>query len=295
MPEDEEHRYRRILKRTLLAFLLLALVLPFLPVPQIARERVEAVPPRLAKLILERQPPPAPPVKIEEPELKKPEPKPAEAKKVEPKKQAPEKTVEAARAKAERAGLLALKDDLADLRSHSVSTKLEKTPSVSSGTAAPARAADRALITSNATSGSGGVQTARLSRDTGGGGLAGRATTQVASPVGGAGGGGSVQRGAGGKASRSLEDVKLVFDRNKGSIYTLYNRALRDDPTLQGKLVLKLTISAAGQVTDCQIVSSELRSPELERKLLARIRQFDFGARSVEVMVVTYPIDFLPS
>ena len=37
----------------------------------------------------------------------------------------------------------------------------------------------RALITSNATGGSGGINTAGYSRNTGGGGLAGRATTLV--------------------------------------------------------------------------------------------------------------------
>jgi TonB family protein len=112
---------------------------------------------------------------------------------------------------------------------------------------------------------------------------------------GGPGAGGTVRRGGSGKASRSIEDIKLVFDRNKGSIYTLYNRALRDDPTLQGKVVVKLTIAPSGQVLDCQLVSSELRSPDLERKLLVRIKQFDFGGRAVDTMVVTYPIDFLPS
>ena len=112
---------------------------------------------------------------------------------------------------------------------------------------------------------------------------------------GGAGGGGTLRRGGSGKASRSIEDIKRVFDRNKGSIYTLYNRALREAPTLQGKVVVKLTIAPSGQVLDCQLVSSELRSPDLERKVLLRIKQFDFGAKAVDAMVVTYPIDFLPS
>jgi hypothetical protein len=39
----------------------------------------------------------------------------------------------------------------------------------------------------------------------------------------------------------------------------------------------------------------ELRVPDLERKLVARVRLFDFGEKNVGVMVVTYPIDFLPS
>jgi hypothetical protein len=42
-------------------------------------------------------------------------------------------------------------------------------------------------------------------------------------------------------------------------------------------------------------VSSELGAAELEGKLLARIRQFDFGAKDVEQMVVSWPVDFLPS
>ena len=41
--------------------------------------------------------------------------------------------------------------------------------------------------------------------------------------------------------------------------------------------------------------SSELKSPELESKLLARIKQFEFGARDVDQIDITYPLDFLPS
>lgn len=293
--EDEDQRYRHYLKRTLQAFLVLAILLTLLPLPKIAREQVEELPPQLAKLLLERQAPPPPPVtRATEPELKKPEAKKPEVKKKpEPKKQ----TVEAARARAERSGLLAFKDELSDLRSAPTSkldkAELAKGPVPAAGKAGPGL--ERSLITSSARTGSGGINTARLSRDTGGGGLGARSTGRVASPVGSGGGDGKLTRGGSGKASRSLEEIKLVFDRNKGAIYTIYNRALRQDPSLQGKVVVKLTISSAGQVLNCQVVSSELRNPELERKLVARIKQFNFGAKAVDTMVVTYPIDFLPS
>jgi TonB family protein len=177
------------------------------------------------------------------------------------------------------------------------------------------------MITSNAAGSSGGINTAAYSRNTGGGGLAGRSTTLVEGVMAGGGGGGfggagpggkgnslggagsagngraggALQRGGSGMASRSLEDVRLVFERNKGSIYAIYNRALRDDPALQGKVVVELKIAPSGEVVDCHIVSSELKTPDLERKLLARIKQFDFGAKQVDQMVVTYPLDFLPS
>ena len=54
-----------------------------------------------------------------------------------------------------------------------------------------------------------------------------------------------------------------MFDRNKGAIYALYARALRERADLQGKMVLQLTISPAGEVTDCRMLSSELNDPTI--------------------------------
>src|SRR5882762_7795506 len=316
--EEDERRFRRILKRVLLVCLLFSLIMPWLPVPKVDRSKVEELPPRLAKLLLERQPAPPPvvaPSRKPEPEVAAAKPKPevakpepakppvTEARKPDPAK-APGERLAAARRKASGVGLLAMKDELADLRGAPVAAQFQKDIKPGSGPGVGAGRSpglpSRSLITSNATGSSGGINTGSLSRDTGGGGLAGRSTTVVQGVIGGEGGGGpggggTLRRGGSGKASRSIEDIKLVFDRNKGSIYTLYNRALREDPTLQGKVVVKLTIAPSGQVLDCQLVSSELRSPDLERKVLLRIRQFDFGAKAVDAMVVTYPIDFLPS
>jgi outer membrane biosynthesis protein TonB len=294
--EEEEELYRKIRKRALLVFLVFALILPFLPVPQLARERVEELPPRLAKLLLERQTPPPPPVvKAPEPVSRKPEAKKPEVKKVEtPKKP----SVEAARAKAERSGLLAFKDELADLRSATPSSKLDKPQLAQGPVPAPGRSGSgtvRSLITSSAKGGSGGINTGRLSRDTGGGGLGSHSTGQVASPVGGGGGNSRVTRGGSGKAGRPEEEIKLVMDRNRGAIYTIYNRVLREDPSLQGKVVFELTILPSGQVSQCRILSSELKSPDLERKLIARIKQFNFGAKDVDTITVKTWVDFLPS
>ena len=67
------------------------------------------------------------------------------------------------------------------------------------------------------------------------------------------------------------------------------------DPTLQGKVVLRLTISPTGDVTFCEIVSSELGDPDLERKLVLRVKQFKFDAKNVEPITTTKPIDFFPA
>jgi len=240
--------------------------------------------------------------------------------------------IDAAKRKVAGIGLLAMNNDIQELHGAPMAVQLapvKQGPGVGTGAGVGVGAGNeagvpvRALITSNATNGSGGINTAAYSKNTGGGGLAGRSTTMVEGVIGGGGGGGpggggargrgdgtgsgvggaggngggggTLQKGGSGKASRAIEDVRLVFERNKGSIYAIYNRALRDEPSLQGKVVLKLTIAPGGNVVSCRIESTELHKPEVEEKLLARIRTFDFGAKDVNEMVVSYPLDFLPS
>ncbi len=337
---EDEARFRRILHRVLAVCVIVCLVVLLLPRPQEDRTQPQELPPRLAKLVLEREPPPLPkpPVKVESAQQPKAEStgKKPEPVKVEPSKEAPVPEarrpqpnkppgeIEGARRRAAGVGLLAMKDQLAELRGAPVAVQLTQDikhgPGVGTGVGAGVGAGTdngipvRALITSNAAGGSGGINTAAYSRNTGGGGLAGRATTLVEGVAGGGGGGGAgggggggkgvgkggpgggtLHKGGSGKASRSIEEIKLVFERNKGAIYAIYNRALREDPGLQGKVVLELKIAPSGDVLDCRIVSSELKASELENKLLARIRQFDFGAKDVDQMVVTWPVDFLPS
>jgi hypothetical protein len=86
-----------------------------------------------------------------------------------------------------------------------------------------------------------------------------------------------------------------VFDKNKGAIFALYNRALREDPTLAGKLVLRLTIAPNGEVTFCEVVSSELANEDIERKLVQRVMMFRFESKDVEPVTTTKPIDFFPA
>jgi periplasmic protein TonB len=368
---DDEKRFQRIAWATLLLALALGIVVPLLPLQKVERLQTQALPPPLAKLLLERpvQPPapPAPPptkpeAAVEAPAVKeapakpvdqavdKPKPKPESTPQVKqsaapPAPPAPitearnpvegkppgEVALDNARRVASGVGLLAMKDQLAAISAAPTAVQIKQDitpgPGVGTGTGPGVGAGTEAgvplrnMITSNATKGSGGINTAAMSTDTGGGGLAGRATTLVEGTAGGSGGGGpgsragsgsgkgnsagadrtaaagntQVQKSGSGKASRSIEDVKLVFERNKGAIYAIYNRALRDDPALQGKVVLELKIAPSGQVDGLRIVSSELKAEELEKKLLARIRSFDFGAKEVETLVVTWPLDFLPS
>lgn len=306
IPEETE-RLKRNMLVSLVAALIFGLVMPFLPVKKIDRSKVEELPPRLAQLVVEKQkpkPPPPPPKvekKKEKPKEKKKPKKKEEKKKEKPKpkpKPKPKEKTQAekmaeARKKAQSTGLLALSDELADLRD-TPSPKLNKSAKLSKG-AAKAKEFKRNVLTSNVASSSGGIDTSNMSTGVGRSSLEGRATTQVESPVEQVAKASAVDRDKrSNRPSRTYEEVSLVFDRNKGAIYSLYNRALRKDPALEGKIVIEITIDPSGRVTNVKIVSSELNSPDLERKLLSRIKLFNFGAKEVETLIVTYPIDFLP-
>jgi len=298
----DDARFKRIVRINLLAVLVLGISMPFLPLPEIAKPVVEE-PPRLARLIFEKEeikPPPPPPPK---PVQKKPEPlpkkvetpKPVTKKKIVVKKPAPVKPKVTARQQAEKSGLLALRDSLSDLRQNTVSSSFKKTSNLSQGVGA-AKKTERAILTAGTARGSGGIQTAKLSRNTGGGELSGRSTTKVHSPTGNAPGGTVGGKDKGSKsAGRSIEEIQMIFDRNKGSIYSVYNRALRKDPSLKGKIVLRLTIAPSGKVTRCDLVSSELGDPALGEKIASRVKLFDFGVKDVTEITITYPIDFLPA
>lgn len=287
--EEIERRFRKVLRNAFILFAILALLIPLLPVPQKAQVRAPEIPDRIVRLVIEKKKPPPPPAPKIEP---KETPKPVE--KIEPKPLPPKPD---ARQKAQNSGLLKLQDQLADLRDNSVLDKAAMTKNLT-GKVGETTSAERSLITSKVGASSGGINTASLSRGygSGAGSLTGHNTTQVTSSTLTAQANDGVKRGAGStRAARSREEIELIFDRNKGAIYALYSRALRDKPDLKGKLVLELTISPAGEITSCRVLSSELNDADLERKLVARVKSFRFEARDVETITTTKPIDFFPA
>jgi TonB family protein len=290
----DERRVRRVLGAAIGLFIGLGIVVPLMP----DRPRDSVVPPpvpdRVVEFLLERpKPPPKPEPK---PEV---QPKPEVVPMVDRPRPVAAPTMEAppkpdARKKAAASGLLALSDQLAELRDLDVD-RVVPVQSLNAGAGEQARV-DRALLTARTGEGSGGIAVAKASSGFGSGStrLAGHATAKVTSSVEAAPA--DVQRtGKSSKASRTREEVELVFDRNKSAIYALYARALRDNPALQGKVVLEVTIAPSGEVTDARIVSSDLGDAELERKLVARVKMFRFEARDVATMTTTKPIEFFPA
>src|SRR5262249_19277127 len=203
------------------------------------------------------------------------------------------------------AGILKFKEQFASLAQDQIAPRL--------GSDARYAAADdvgqsssHSMLTTNMPGSSGGIDAGSLSRNVGGGGGRGgggggnggmpgvkvvRATSSIA------GGGGDRPKSRGGLGpSRTDEEIQIVFDRYKSAFYRDYNRELRRNPTLQGKMVLRLTIEPDGAVSMCQLQSTDMDAPDLVAQVLSRTRTINFGAKDgVQAVTIVYPIDFLPA
>ncbi|WP_105102419.1 AgmX/PglI C-terminal domain-containing protein [Microbulbifer pacificus] len=310
--EEEDQRFVKFLKAGIVAFVIVGALFTFIPAPELTREQKEQLPPQLARVILEKKelpkpvekPKPKPLEKKPEPkEIKEEKPKPVEKPKPEPVKtvkpkplteKAPAEEVAKAREKAANSGLMQLQDDLMDMRDSLDVSQVANANSLASG-AANAQKIDRSLISDKSKTSSGGINTGQLSRNTGGSALSGRETTQVEVAEATAAAKSSAKEARRERGTRGEESIRQIMEANKGAIFAIYNRALRQNPTLAGKVTVRLVIEANGTVSAVTLVSSELGDEDLERKLLARIGLINFGAASVEKSTLNYSIDFLPS
>ena len=280
-PKDDRI-FRLLILCGVIFLLLLAAAVRFINLPPLNETAAQAVPERLARLMEKELPkPPPPPPK----ELPKPPP---------PK--LPPKPVDVRKKMEHNSSMRAIKDQLADLRDQ-LDTSVLQTRNLT-GAVNQESKAERSVIASKVGTGSAGIVTSAGSRGfgTGAGSLSDHNTTGVRSGIGDGINAAKVARsGKSGKAARGAEEIELVFDSNKGAIYALYNRALRERPELQGKLVLELTITPAGDISDCHVISSELNDPELEHKIVARVKLFKFAVKDVETITVRKPIEFFPA
>ncbi|MGB5585759.1 MAG: AgmX/PglI C-terminal domain-containing protein [Gammaproteobacteria bacterium] len=292
---EDENRFRRILLISLFLSILLGYLIPLWEIAIPDRNEPVKIPERMAQLIIEKEPPPPPPPPKQA--EKKPEETPRDKKPKEKASKPKTEKAKVARKKAESAGLLAFKDNFADLIDTASEKKLGAKARISNQ-GKTAKKTTRSLVTAQATAGSGGISTASLSRDVGGAGkgIKGVGFERVESAIGTDFFGEERPLSDGPGPSRTDEEIQIVFDRYKSALYRIYNRELRSNPALQGKMVLRLTIEPDGTVSACKLDSSDMESPALEGRIVARVLKFNFGPKEgVPPVTILYPIDFLPA
>lgn len=95
--------------------------------------------------------------------------------------------------------------------------------------------------------------------------------------------------------NRSTRAIARVVAAHTGAIRYAYNRELRKNPALRGKIVLTFTIAAAGNVTACRVEESAMDWPPLEEALVRMVRKWTFPEIPQGDVTVSYPLVFFPS
>lgn len=301
--QSEDRVFLFITTVTLVVMLLVGLWLSSIDVPERPREERPEMPDRVARFITEREKPEPPPPPPAPPPPRPPEPRPE----VEPEvptpvverpreREVPEPVTEeqrTARERASQSGLLAHMNELNALREVSEVSTQVRGDIQRNEEARVAAGHSTETLARGVGDGSGGVDASRYAATAGETELTAAEVASAQQALAAAEQASSERREPDARV-RAQEEITLVMDRHKGQLQNLYNRARRANPALQGKLVLAITILPDGTVDDIKVLSNELDDPGLERQLLARIRTFQFGAKDVQTVTVTYPIEFLP-
>lgn len=94
---------------------------------------------------------------------------------------------------------------------------------------------------------------------------------------------------------RTQKAIKEVVATHRGSLDFIYKKALRNNPTLKGVVIIEFTIAANGEVAGGRIISSGVKDPSFEEQVLKRILAWKFPPLPDSgSTVVTYPIEFSP-
>jgi len=302
LPNQQDKTFLRILSILLVVYLIFAFVVPLLEQVEVPREVKEQVPPQLAKIILQEKQLPLP-EKIKEPEIIKPEEIKEELKE-QPEEKAPEKPIEqpkmtreAARKKAKTSGLAAMKDELFSMREAfdvvpAEKTKLEQKVSEEVKV-------KRKLLAGAVNKQSEGLTASSVSRTVASDELTTKNTQQIRlaeEEVLATEGAIAEEDALSAQAGQRTEiSLRRTLEANKSRLYALYNRALRKDPFLKGKVLFEIEIQPNGTISRVDIKSSGLNNAKLERQLKVILRSISFPEEDVALMTTIWAIEFLPN
>ncbi len=94
---------------------------------------------------------------------------------------------------------------------------------------------------------------------------------------------------------RSQQSIRDVIVSYMGRVTYVYNKYLKTNPDLRGKVLIEITIAASGDVTNAKIISSTVGNRAFENELLSVVRRFKFKPIPEGVVTVQNPFVFYRS
>ncbi|MCL1043797.1 AgmX/PglI C-terminal domain-containing protein [Shewanella electrodiphila] len=303
-PSKQDRLFKQILVLLLVIYAVFGIGVPLLEQVEVPREVKEQLPPQLAKIMLKEKQLPVPEkpevIPEPEPELEK-EPEKVEEKPVDKPVEKPivqpTMTREAAKEKAQTSGLAAMKDELFSMRE-----AFDIKPASQSAleqTQAQEVKVKRKMLAASANTQSESLTTSTVNQTVASDALSTKNTQQIRlaeeEVLATQGAIAEEEQLASAGIQRSEAALRRTLEANKARLYALYNRALRKDPFLKGKVMFEIEILPNGSISRVDIQSSQLNNAKLERQLKVVLRSITFPAEDVATMTTIWAIDFLPS
>lgn len=93
--------------------------------------------------------------------------------------------------------------------------------------------------------------------------------------------------------ARTEESLRQVLTQNMGRLQYIYNKYLKTNPEIGGKVEVEVTINADGTVANAVVLSSEIALPDFQREIVSTIRRWKYEAITQGQVKVVYPIVFV--
>lgn len=102
--------------------------------------------------------------------------------------------------------------------------------------------------------------------------------------------------GNGSYSSRSAEEIAELVASKRSQVMYVYNKHLRTDPMLMGRVDVAMIIHPSGRVSDVEIVSSNMYNPAFELELIRTVEQWRFGSvdENEGPLPIQLPFSFSP-
>lgn len=97
-------------------------------------------------------------------------------------------------------------------------------------------------------------------------------------------------------SSRSAEEIAALVAEKRSQIMYVYNKHLRTDPLLVGRVEVAMIIHPSGRVSDVQLVSSNMYNQAFELELIRTVEQWRFGSvnENEGPLPIQLPFSFSP-
>jgi TonB family protein len=105
----------------------------------------------------------------------------------------------------------------------------------------------------------------------------------------------SIEGAASSNAKRDISAINAVVASHKVSVRMSYERFLKKSPDLAGKITIRFTIDAGGNVTRLEIMENTTGNKELEDEIAHKVKMWKFESIPEGEVTVTYPLVFQPA